>query len=278
MPGTPAEPARIASLRSVATACGTQDRRDPDPLQALLDLPGVIEAVASARESIDRLRAHRVVRRHGAAVTTESAVRGAWASAALDGVDVRLVEVRAGEAADPVVQGALRACLGAGQLAETWWRAPLQALARLHVLAAADLVPADRLGRPAGPPPSGRADRSARLDGLASLVAGGSRVAAPVLAAIVHGELLSLRPFGSADGVVARAAARLTLVSRGLDPTMAGVPEVGHLGLRAEYMTALAAYQSGTPDGVARWLRHCCSALALGAQEGLAICEAVLRG
>jgi hypothetical protein len=59
---------------------------------------------------------------------------------------------------------------------------------------------------------------------------------------------------------------------------MASVPEVGHLARRAEYAATLAAYRSGTPDGVARWLLHCCSALALGAQEGLAICEAVLRG
>jgi hypothetical protein len=29
---------------------------------------------------------------------------------------------------------------------------------------------------------------------------------------------------------------------------------------------------------VTRWLLHCCSAAERGAQEGLAICEAVLRG
>jgi hypothetical protein len=257
----------------VATVAGKIGTDDREPLAPLLDLPGVRVAVASARESIDRLRAHRVVRRQSAAVSAESSIRGARASAALDGVYVPLATLRAGWTTDPVVQGALRACLGVGELVDAWRRAPLQALARLHVLAAADLVPDDRLGRP-----TGRPDVSARVAGLAALVAGGSQVAAPVLAAVVHGELLALRPFGSADGIVARAAARLTLVSRGLDPTMVSVPEVGHLEQSAEYTTALAGYASGTPDGVAAWLRHCSSALAIGAQEGLAICESVVRG
>lgn len=76
---------------------------------------------------------------------------------------------------------------------------PLQALARLHVLAAADLVDEDHLGRPEGGEAVGR-----RLEMLADLAAGGTQVAAPVFAAVVHGELLTLAPFGSADGVVAR--------------------------------------------------------------------------
>jgi hypothetical protein len=272
-------PCRMASLPYVPGTAGPRDGRAADPLAPLLDLPGVGEAVASARESIEPLRSHPLLRRQSAPVTTESAIRGARASAALDGVEVPLADLRASEVADPVVQGALRVCLAAGQLVETWRRAPLQALARLHLLAAAGLVPEDRLGRPtvAGSG-SGDVDVSARLERLAALVAGGSRAAGPVLVAVVHGELLALRPFGSADGVVARAAARLTLVSRGVDPTMASVPEVGHLELRAEYRSALASYAGGTPDGVALWLRHCCSALVLGAQEGLAICEAVLRG
>jgi hypothetical protein len=99
-----------------------------------------------------------------------------------------------------------------------------------------------------------------------------------VVAAVVHGELRALAPFGSADGIVARGCARLTLVTRGLDPKAIGVPEIGHLSLREEYDAALAAYRSGAADGVAAWLRHCCRAVELGAQEGLAICEAVLRG
>ncbi len=261
----------MANLHDVSAGpIGTQSA---EPLAPLLDLPGVTAAVAATRDSIDRLLAHRALRRQSAAVTAESALRGARASAALDGVDIPLGTLRAGGSSDPIVQGALRAGLAVGGLVDTWRRAPLQALARLHVLAAAGLCPGSALGRPSGGP-----EVSARLEALGRLVAGGSRAPAVVLAAVVHGELLALRPFGSADGVVARAAARLTMVSHGLDRKLVSVPEVGHVDAGAEYADTLSAYSGGTAAGVARWLHHCCTAVAFGAQEGLAICEAVLRG
>ncbi len=87
-----------------------------------------------------------------------------------------------------------------------------------------------------------------------------------VVAAVVHGELLTLRPFGWGDGLVARAAQRLTLVSRGLDPKSLVAPEVGHLELEDEYSSALRDYASGTPEGVARWIVHCSSAIAAAAR------------
>jgi hypothetical protein len=93
-----------------------------------------------------------------------------------------------------------------------------------------------------------------------------------VVAALVHGELLAMRPFGSADGVVARAAERLVLVVRGIDSRAVGVPEVGHHAAGAAYHTAARAYSLGTTAGVGAWLRHCCDAYARGAEEGLAIC------
>jgi hypothetical protein len=100
-----------------------------------------------------------------------------------------------------------------------------------------------------------------------------------VVAAVVHGELAALAPFGTADGVVARAAARLTAIARGLDPKAVSVPEVGFLELGAEaYERALAGYASGEPDGLAGWLVHCCRATEHGAVEGLAICESLQRG
>jgi hypothetical protein len=36
---------------------------------------------------------------------------------------------------------------------------------------------------------------------------------------------------------------------------------------------AANAYATGTPDGVRAWLRHCCAATELGAEEGVRICE-----
>jgi hypothetical protein len=95
---------------------------------------------------------------------------------------------------------------------------------------------------------------------------------------VVHGELLALRPFPQVNGPIARAAARLVLVSRGLDPKSVSVPEVGHLELRSGYADAARAYISGTADGVASWIGHCARAVELGAQEGVAVCEAIMRG
>ncbi|MBO0830169.1 MAG: oxidoreductase, partial [Streptosporangiales bacterium] len=80
-----------------------------DPLAALGMLPGVADAVAEAREATDRVARHRVLRRHAPVVAAESALRGARASAALEGVDVPLDELRSTPPSDPVLQGALRA-------------------------------------------------------------------------------------------------------------------------------------------------------------------------
>jgi hypothetical protein len=199
-------------------------------------------------------------------------LHGARASAALEGVDVPLARLRSGAVDDPVLQGALRVSAALGSMVETWPRAPGQVLARLHVLAAADLADRADLGRPqphAGP----------RLQGLFSLLSGATSAPAVLVAALVHGELAALAPFGAADGLVARAAGRLTGISRGLDPKAVSVPEVGFVELgREEYAAALAGYASGTPEGVAGWLVHCCRATEHGAREGLAICESILRG
>lgn len=242
-----------------------------DPLAPLLDLPGVADAVTRARAAVDALLGNRVLRHRSADVSAESALRGAWASAWLAGHELPLADVRAGTAAhDPVLQGALRAQSAIGTLADAWKRAPRQALARLHALAAADLAGADELGRPR----PGTADR---LDTLADVL---SMTSAPavVVAAVVHGELLGLDAFPPASGVVARAAVRLTLLDRGLDPKSLVVVEAGHRELRAAYEAALEQYRAGTPEAVSAWLRHCADAVVAGAQEAAAICEALRRG
>lgn len=228
------------------------------------------EAADAARADIDRLLGHRMLRRRSAEVSAESSLRGARASAALAGATYRLADVRAGGIDDPVLTGALRVSAGLGPLVPTWRRAPLQVLARLHVLAAAGLAPDERLGRPTTAVGS-------RLTALAAVLTGPSSVPAVVVAAVVHGELLALAPFGTADGVVARAAYRLTLVTFGLDPKAVSVPEVGHAELEGEYAAALAGYRAGDAAGVGGWAQHCCAAVSLGAREGLAVCEALLR-
>lgn len=243
-----------------------------DPLAPLLDLPGIRDGVDATRAAVDALLNHRVLRRNSAEVSTESSLRGAWASAWLDGAHYSLDEVRAGDvAADPRVQGALRAQAAIGSLTDTWSRAPRQALARLHALASADLVQDDDvLGRPA-PGTAGR------LDTLAAVLAATSAPAV-VVAAIVHGELLGLDAFAPSSGVVARVAARLTYIERGLDPKSLVCLEAGHRELAADYDVALRAYRSGTAEGIGTWIRHCCEATVAGARETTAICEAIQRG
>ncbi|WP_369140800.1 hypothetical protein [Modestobacter versicolor] len=139
----------------------------PDPLAPLLELPGVAAAAEDARAAVDRLLGHKVLRRESAGVSAESALRGARASATLEGVDVPLAELRAGGVTDPVVQGSLRVSVGLGAMVETWERAPGQVLARLHVLAATDLADPADLGRPTG-------QAGPRLSGLFSVITGAS--------------------------------------------------------------------------------------------------------
>lgn len=243
----------------------------PDPLAPLLDLPGVSDGVHDTRHRVDGLLNNRALRRRSPDVSAESSLRGAWAAAVLSGAEVSLADVRAGSAADdPVVQGALRAYAAIGSLADTWTKAPRQVLARLHALAAADLVGTDELGRPA----PGTAER---LDTLA-MVLDVTQAPAAVVAAIVHGEILGLSAFGAASGIVALAATRLTLIERGLDPKSFVDFEQGHLEARAEYAAALADYRRGTPDGIGRWIVHCLSAVDTGITDALAICEAIQRG
>ncbi|GAA1727723.1 oxidoreductase [Nonomuraea sp. AD125B] len=257
-----------------------------DPLAVIATFPGVQEAVDEARQSVDRLYRHRVLRRASPAVSTESSLRGARASAAIEGADVPLDALRRDEIHDPLVQGALRASAEMGRLGPTWRRAPRQVLARLHTVAAAGLAPEDALGRPRsgddapdpfglGPAPDAK-ETAVRVDGLMDLLGRPTKAPAIVLAAVVHAELAVLRPFGVADGVVARSAERLTLVEYGLDPKSLVAVEVGHHEL--PYAEALRSYLSGTPDGVAQWVQHCASAVSLGVRETTAICEAMQRG
>jgi len=254
----------------VAARTGSSSGRDP--LEGLLALDGVAEAADQARRAVDRLLVHRVLRRQIPAVAAESTIRGARAAAALSGVDIPLAELRSSEAADPVVRGAIRAYAALGPMVATWPRAPGQVLARLHALAAADLVAPDALGRP-----QARAEVGQRLSGLGQLVSEASGTPAVVLAGVVHGELAGLAAFGSADRVVALAAARLTLRARGLDTNAVSVPEVGVLESGADYSTLLAGFVSGTAAGLGAWLRWWSEAVGLGATEGLAICEALER-
>lgn len=244
----------------------------PDPLSPLMSLPGVEAAALEVRNSLSKVHRHRANLRGWNATAAEASWRSARASSAIEGGAAEMPSD--GLVTEPIMAGAIRV----GQelvgdsldnLIRVWQRAPLQALARLHLLAAADLVEEDKLGRP-------RQDQvvSDRLQILNQILTTKTAVSGAVLAAIVHGELLALQPFGTADGIVARAASRLVCVSTGLDPHNLGVPEVFWLGRLPLYREAAAGFATGQPEALTRWITLCCDSLTKGAQEAFAIANA----
>lgn len=243
-----------------------------DPLAPLAELPGVAEAGEEAREALGRAHRHRTNLRGWPKTAAEASLRAARASSVLDGGPLQFDTDDSDR--DPVLAGALRVAEalegGEGALVGVWRRAPLQAIARLHALAAADLADGDALGRPRADEGIGR-----RLELLADVVTGTTRVPAAVLAAVAHGELLTLEPFGTADGVVARGVSRLITIASGLDPHGLGVPEVHWMKRSGNYRAAARGFASGTPDGLTAWLLLSGEALHAGAREALSIAQTV---
>lgn len=254
----------------------------PDPLSGLPDLPGVEPSVAAARARVDDLLWDRSLRQHGKALRDDVARRNARDSAAIDGIDVTYSAWASGDAFDDSPIG--RAAAGVWRIAtelpasvDTWSQAPLQVLARLHSVAAADLVDAESLGRPRDddnaddplrikslPDPT---SMKVRLAGLMEIVTKTTSAPAIVEAGVVHAELLAIRPFGWGNGPISRAAFRLTLANRGLDPDLLISTDSAFFAIgRPAYVDAVRSYLTGTPDGVARWLRFCADAVAVGAR------------
>ncbi|HEY5180284.1 MAG TPA: hypothetical protein VIJ07_11040 [Dermatophilaceae bacterium] len=272
-----------------------------DSLVRLSVLPGVSEATDAARQACTQLRWHQALRRRIPAAAAESRVRGARASAALDGAEVDVDVVRDlmrgavvwSQNPDPieaVLKGAVQATAETEHVLSMVVTAPSQALARIHLAAAGHLLPEAQVGRPRrageiprefsdlGPAPDEDVVR-ARLSGIVELLLCAKDAPAVVVAALVHAEIATVRPFVRGNGLVARAIERAVIQASGLDPTGVAVTEIGHgaSGV-ATYVGALAAYGSGSPQGVAQWITHCAKAIVAGAEEGGRIADAVLVG
>lgn len=275
----------------------------PDPLLVLADLPGVADDVAAAREACERLRWHPAMRRRSAEVRAEACVWAARASAAVEGARLPVSLVRDAvrgardlpdDPAGHVVAGATRAVAEAERLSARGARdvltAPRSALVRLHVAAVGGAVDQARVGRPRedgeeprGPVPGAvrppdAAQARARLDGLADLLAAPTTAPALVLAAVASAEIVCAAPFPDGNGVVARALQRALVVGLGLDPMGAVVPESALLADPAGWASALEGYATGTPDGVAGWIRFTARSVVSGAEEGTTLADAVLAG
>ena len=226
-----------------------------DAVRALADLPEVGESVDRAREACTELRWHNALRRRIPQAAAESRVRGAQASAALDGAEVSVDVVRElvvgltswPKEPDPLeraLRGAVQATAETEHARDLVLTSPAQALARLHVA-----------------------------------VAGHDKAPVAVVAALAHAEIATMRPFVRGNAIVARGFERALVQAAGLDPTGVCVPEVGHLReASAGYVGALAAYATGSADGVRLWLTFCVGSYERGAREGMRIADAVLAG
>lgn len=228
-----------------------------DPFLHAATLEGVASAFAATRDGIDALLRDRGLRRVSPEDTSRALLLGAAATAALEGSPVTADELGAG-AGDLTARAALRLSTELLGLVPVWRRAPLQAMARLHALAAAGSVPDESLGRPDGD--------TARLTALARNLAVPTAAPGLAVAALVHAEILTSGAFSSHAGVVARAAERIVLVERGVDPPSVTVPEAGHAAVPDGYRSALEAYANGTDAGIAQWLRYASQAFARGAE------------
>ena len=227
-----------------------------DPFAALLALEGVSSAYAAARDGIDVLLRDRGLRRTTPEDTVEALVRGAHASAVLDGSASSLDDLRRATG-DETALASLRLSTELMTLVPQLARSPLQVFARLHTLAARGTVPDDELGRPRDPA------AAERLRTLSSALTTPTASPGLLVAAVVHAEVASGVPFASHNGLVARALERLVLASRGV----VTVPEAAHLALRPAYESNLRGYRDGGTAGVHAWLLYAAEAFARGAEE-----------
>ena len=221
-----------------------------DPLAALTRLEGVPSAVAAALSAVDvvlRDRGHRDVGREESA---RALLASAQASAELTGDRERWLP------------GAVRLYAELAELAALIRVAPGQVLARSHTLVAHGLVADDSLGRLREDPAI-----APRMTELARLLTMRTEASAVIVGAVAHAEIAVLEPFGSGDGVVARAVEHMVLISAGVDPYGLINCEAGHAADPQAYAAALCGYRDDGVIGVRVWLQHCASALSRGAAQ-----------
>ncbi len=230
-----------------------------DPLAWLVSLEGVPSAYAATRDGIDVMLRDRGLRRTSPETTAESLLRGAHASAVLEGSTSTLAEVRAGQG-DEIARDSVRVSTQVLALVPTIQQSPLQAFARLHSVAAGASLPPERLGRPRD------VESAGRMRDIATVASSSGEAPALLVAAMVHAELLTAAPFASHNGIVARAVERLVLVARGVDEKSLVVPEAGHLALRPAYESNLRGYAEGGAAGVHAWVLYAAEAFAAGAE------------
>lgn len=200
----------------------------------------------------------------GAPASTSAPGRGSWEITLRSAADDQPPPPLEPGSPDEVLwtrefQGVVTA-MSSDDLADRLFRDPVDALADLHRRLTAGLVAPDVAGRPRTTEQAvhdgsvGRvlyfttdpADVLGEVHRLAGwLASSAAREHGLVVSGVVHFELLRVHPFEAANGRLARAAARLVLRARGLDPHGLAVAEI-----------PLADDAIGTYEEVARTARR----------------------
>lgn len=286
---------------------------DPVPaaLRAIASDERVARAEGALREATAQLRWHEALRRRWREARAEAAVRGAIASAGVEGAVLPPAVLRGAIAAGSLTG----ACTGDPSLdavAGLWragvrlngWMPDLRGrsrpaapgartlLAALHRDVVGPLAVAGRLGleEVAVPRPPGRApveagpgpapdgeELTARLEGLVRLIEAPA-LPALVRAAVVHAEMAAVRPFTAGNAAVGRLLVRHLIARDGLEPTGVAVVDAYAGRAPAAYADAAAAYASGTMDGVVAWVVWQAEAVLVGLDEARGICRSVQAG
>lgn len=236
----PAEARAALRAERSATAAVATLRLDGSPLTAPPDVSGVVVPETTELETVE-------VR------------RGTWLDAMRSGTDEDLEDEALSEVQALEFLGA-QAGLAADDLAEGLLVEPLDVLATLHRRMTRGLLDDDHAGRPRTSEQAVHDGSTGRIIFFASdpvvipremaflagwLLSGAAREHGLVVSGVLHHELLRIHPFEAANGRLARAAARLVLRARGLDPDGLGTPEI-----------ALAVDPIGYHEEVARTVRR----------------------
>lgn len=262
-------------------------RRDVARLSARLDASPLEDATADEVDRAERGPAAATASAGDvddadptAAVARVEQPAGGWATALrLDGMPTQ--EVAAVEYAN-----LLAAYDAEAELAGGLFEAPFETLVSLHGILCRGLVDPEVVGRPRRTvqaihdgaqgwiifEPADPDDLEGLLDGLCSWLGRGSATQpAVVVAGTVQERLLQWQPFEAANGRLARAASRLVLRARGLDPDGVAVPERLHVTDLTGYHAEVAATIRRRGD-LGPWLERYAEALA---SELTAVADAV---
>lgn len=129
-----------------------------------------------------------------------------------------------------------------------------------------------------GPGPNlGGQELRERLEQIVTLI-DTPNLPALVRVALVHAEMLTVRPFALANGALGRLLVRHLSVRDGLDPTGVSVSDYYAGRVPGAYAEAAQAYVSASLEGVVAWIIWQAEALLEGMRQGSELSRAVQAG